>query len=374
MNIRQACEHLRIEFPPNTEKVKTAFRARAKETHPDRNNGKDAAEFLQVQAAYEECLEYLKQFGEADFVDDTDVVGDPESELNARISAIQSAIQVFLHADFEEFLDRNADSTAQAAVSMILGFTTKFDFDKRLHASCSQIWQTHVMKVSDFLQTRLTAIISDYDKWLEDFFAKTAEAAHIECIKHWYNRSLTWILLGVIGGTVVPASSILGYPMAGIAAGGMMLNCAIIGGVRAAIVRKRFRRPQVIPLQFDDLTSKYLSVKIEYKPQGISEHESLALGAIGGAAAGGFAIGGPVGAILGAAIGGFLGYLSGKPLDEYKQEALQAVMGAFEEADQQLMNEVSVALERFREELVKRLRKNYHDNLRRQIRLLRSGS
>ncbi|MEO0530191.1 MAG: DnaJ domain-containing protein [Planctomycetota bacterium] len=57
----EAVEKLGLSLPVTEEDVKQAFRKRARETHPDR--GGAAAEFMEVQEAFEEAVEYAKRNG-----------------------------------------------------------------------------------------------------------------------------------------------------------------------------------------------------------------------------------------------------------------------------------------------------------------------
>lgn len=368
MTLREAYEVLGLSRDATATQVKSAYRRRVSEAHPDR--GGEAAEFIKIRAAYEILSSFLTQSPPEDDIP-------IPTELRRVIDDIVNDFREHQHwAESETLRQMDALETsmtsyiASASRSELRQFSTTF----------RNSWDAILNALFYECNTRCDAILKTYESWYTESTQAVFDDMYRKELLRFAWRRRFWeifVVLGAIAGAMTVAVGWGGSARRWISVAMIVLAFVVSFFIyrwsarRRRKVREKVEPLSVVPFELQQ-GARFRTESTMRRGRRTTAAMGLAGMFLGNAASGG--IGLPIaGAVAGAAIGGAFDRLinpTGKmragmqaDLSRFMQMARPQVVGYVLEAHQELLEEI-------RGQVVA----NYEERVRGTLKLLTAGS
>lgn len=353
----EALRILGLSEGATADSIRSAYRKRALETHPDR--GGTAAEFLKVQAAYE-VLCAAAEWGDSR-------ASDFDSTLDARLGDIRNAFDL-LNQEASAFCDQSFQEFDAALVSAINGYQSHDELKQRAQRDITFIWSQNVARIASFVEERVGSIADQHDKWLQEYLRPVVDAARAQNPPRWLETVPCGAALIILG--LVSASASIHFQNIWLAMpAGLSLPSGVIFPLR---YHRRFAVKRIIKgVRLADMAKKTGLGPLAVETRWVSEEHAAGVGSfmVGGIGA---IFLGPIGGIVGGAVGSLLGWLIGESLTTRKRKLYESVVENVNQRIPQMMAEFNQRLGSTEEAMLRAVKENFARNVRTVVGLLKS--
>ena len=178
MTREAARQILGLEPSFSAAELKSAFRRRAFETHPDR--GGTAAQFLEVQAAFEFLAQYTGQHFHEAF--------ENNSELEQHIADIERAFES-VERETLEYIDQAYQRMGDQIIAALNSYDSHSTLERRIERDVKEVWQRFATNVCHLVDERIAAVADSQERWIQAYLEPAIQAAMRLNPPRWYETA-----------------------------------------------------------------------------------------------------------------------------------------------------------------------------------------
>ncbi len=197
MTIKQARRILGISPRASVEDIRTQFRQRAKQLHPDITGQADASAFIQLLAAYEELLNHLKEVGQSPDEEEGTDIGDLAWEWALREQEIRAAFDRIRQSFRAPGL---SETLLKELADNICAYETATQLRNGIQKHSQTIARGFIARQEAKLRNEVATVLTTFNQKLDGLYLAFYEQVR-EQRRKWLVTSLEF--WGVVAGTAI---------------------------------------------------------------------------------------------------------------------------------------------------------------------------